>query len=515
MQNTVIFNPQWGGEGGQCKSLNHKDLRRHARWLSGLSLVAILLLSVGSVSAQGRQGGGFSLVQADYDRYAQLFKIGREPDLSPTGSAQWRALYRNHRWAEHATEGEFRDPMLAAEVLTGIYLTQFVNHQLDHQIESILINKNALSATLSERIVLDRIAAYMQLRRRTDRNFDEMFADSTIQFYSDEEIERMQELNRNIDIMTRRRMVSGSVISNRARGEMRSVQNLFRHGERGWVPTYYFMREKFDILNALEQEFMFNWSDERLEEKLNELMESDEVRTEANRRVAATVRADRERANTTIEESQVGISDQMVWGTITEIDLGAVEYSEEEIEAMRVNTTLLVARERLQSDMVRHSAYKYIVGVYQSSDFHLETLQRIHRYFLNAAQKGDPIAQYHLALFLRYLGVIVDPYTDNDTHAYNSAEWLRSAEMSDVTAKRVEELGEQFDREVTLATRRATSKQNKIDALKRVEWDKIDMIDEVLIGIARRIGQLGGGGTASGGELGDFTDGGGTSDGGQ
>jgi hypothetical protein len=456
------------------------------------------------------QRAGFGLVQADYDNYAQLFHTGREPDLSPTGSDRWRALYRNHRWADFAAGSEFREPMLAAQTLVGIYLISHVDHQLDYQIENIIRGRSILSATLAERITLDRIALYMQQRRQTDSRFNDMLSGAPIEFHSQEEIDRMQRLGRDIDMITRRRMVPGRGISESARGEMRSVQNLFRHGEQGWAPAYRFMEEKFLILNTLEQEFIFNWCEERRAARLAELAGSDDVLIEARRRVANRVAADRIREDTTIVDT-VAVFDEdgnIVAARQREHDLGAVGYTDAEIGRMHANTPQIVAMERLRMEEARHSAYKYVVGVYRSSDYHLETLQRIHRYFLNAARQGDPIAQYHLALFLWHLGNIVDPHTGIAEHRYRSEEWLRRAETSDVTRSRVEELREQFETERRTAVGRQETMDRRIEALARVEWDKIDMIDEVLIGIARRIGRVGGGRTGSQ-ETGNFTGAGG------
>ena len=190
---------------------------------------------------------------------------------------------------------------------------------------------------------------------------------------------------------------------------------------------------------------------------------------------------------------------------------GMSEQDIEEAEQREIERRLeLEVQDELARRQLRERAYKYVVGVYESSDYHLRMLRLIHRYFQNAAEAGDPIAQYHLALFLRFLGEIVDPFTDPAEHRYASEEWLRRAALSDITRNRVEALNAQLAREETIAARRFANMTRKVEALVRVENDKIDMFDEVLIRVRERIssgtgssgrGGMGGGFGGSGGSM--------------
>jgi len=171
-----------------------------------------------------------------------------------------------------------------------------------------------------------------------------------------------------------------------------------------------------------------------------------------------------------------------------------------------------LAKEKLRATETRHAVYKYVVGVYASSDYHMRTLRQIHRYYLNAANSGDPIAQYHLALFLRYLGDIVDPDADEGYYEHESEEWLKKAIMSDLTKKRVEELNRQLADEEKGAANRAKTMARRVEALWRVEQERLDMMDDVLIRVRDRLGNsssgssmggMGGGGrSGSGGMMG-------------
>jgi len=160
---------------------------------------------------------------------------------------------------------------------------------------------------------------------------------------------------------------------------------------------------------------------------------------------------------------------------------------EEEIQQEVENQLDITALGFYWQRELRESAYKYVVGVYQGKDFHLGNLRRIHRYFRAGAEKGDPIAQYHLALFLYYLGDIVDPFSDAATLLSEANRLMAEAEKSDVTKDRVRLLREQLAIEARLESRRAASMQQKITALYKVENDKIDMFNIVLMGVRERI----------------------------
>jgi hypothetical protein len=149
-----------------------------------------------------------------------------------------------------------------------------------------------------------------------------------------------------------------------------------------------------------------------------------------------------------------------------------------------------IAEEIIKMTDARRIAHKYIVGVYQSSGYHLETLHTIHSYYRRAAEQGDPIAQYHLALFLRYLGEFVIAEEDRDEIENKADEWLNKAMMTELAGKRVEELNKEFVAEVKRAGSRQKAMLNKIDTLVKIEDEKIDMIHEVLIKIAARAKQV-------------------------
>ena len=479
--------------------------------LSLFVFVAVTFFSVASVSAQG-----FGLIQNDYDRYVQLFKAGKEPNLShhPTeGNGNWRKLYRDHNWKGYAEETEHREPLHAAQVLMGIYLTSFVDHELSYQIDSIVRYKAHFSPTLTERITLDRIANYIQ--STPSPRLEALLSAQGMTFYSQDEIDRMQLLGRDIDIVARKRMVAGVPISQRHRAEMRSVTNLFHQDVKGWAATYYYMREKFLVLDDLADSFAFNWDETKREEELQKLMESDRIRRIAdtrtrNLRATPAMSADPYGGGEGYLDEGGGLYGGgmdmgMGMGMGMDPSMGGgrgapVGLSAEDIEKIKEEMPRTVAEEELSALEARHSAYRYIVGVYQGSEFHLETLRKIHRYYSNAAERGDPIAQYHLALFLRYLGDIMNEDRDQDGADNEVQEWLSKAELADWAKGRVGEVRSYFARESSEESRRSATRERRLETLKKVEEDKLAMIDEVLIKVSQSIGSSGssGGGRNSG-----------------
>jgi hypothetical protein len=467
------------------------------------AFAAILFLSAPPASAQG-----FGLVQNDYNEYARLFKIGREPNLAT--SDRWRRAYANHRWADYADGNEHRDPMLAAEVLAGIYLTTHVDQRLNYQIQNIIMGKAGMSSALAERITLDRIRMYFDtsedeaLRARIDA------AGGGNSFYSPLEVERMEYLNRDIHEAARRRIVSGPNISRAQQIEIRSIENLFNHGERGWVPMYYFMREKFQVLEALTESFTFNWDEARQEAELEKIMERPDVQREAEDRARGLVRpTSRAAADGMMDSGSSSYDSYDDYGSSSSgYDDGSYMMppssmsgmpssmtpvlSEEEIQERAERERRTIAEERLKAMENRQLAYKYIVGVYEDRHYHLATLRKIHRYFESAAKQGDPVAQYHLALFLRFLGDIVDPDGAEDFQ-HESEEWLKQAISSDVTKRRVEELNAQLAEEVSREGRRKAAMFRKIESLVRVENEKLGLFDDVLIMVREEIQNSGSG----------------------
>jgi len=511
-------------------------MKRTTIFLSLFAFIAIVFLSVSSVLAQTAPARpGYGLIQANYNEYARLFKEGKEPNLSPSeaGNLRWRGMYRDHRWAEYAAGSEFREPMLAAQTLMGIYLAQDVDHKLTYQVETIIWNKAHISANLAERIKLDEIADYWS--RSTDPILQERMdaVGEGNDFYSDYELEQLALQRRDIDRIARERIVNPNRVSRAMRSEVENVRNLFDHGEshRNWVITYYFMREKFDILDELASMFTFNWSDER-RRAAQDGLETDEKFLRDLELIIRRERAAQQTAQANLQVTALtssgsgsgssGSGSGMMLSDSSSSD-GSYEYDgsdttmfatgtfgnmsdflnpgmragetpeertareEREIYAEVQRRATLEAANNFDERVLRENAYKYVVGVYESTDFHLGTLRRIHRYFRNGAEAGDPVAQYHLALFLYYLGDIVDPFTDEATRLSEANQLMAEAEKSDVTKDRVRLVREQLAREARLLPRREADRMTKVNALWKVENDKIDMFDVVLLGVRDRI----------------------------
>jgi len=460
-----------------------------------LALVGISFLSAASASAQG-----FGLVQNDYDRYTQLFKVKKEPNLShhpKDGSASWRKLYRDHNWKGYAEETEHREPLLAAQVLMGIYLTSFVDHELTYQIDGIVLHAAHFSNALAENIALDKIGKYMQ-----DRDISSNASDSSststrtgegMDFYSSDEINNMQRLGRDIDVIARERMVSGRGITRRQEAEIRGVQNLFYQDVRDrWADTYYSMGEKLRILDGLADSFAFNWDEERREAELGKLIESPRVQRlaeERTRHLRATAAGGDPYGDPFgtgdgggFEEG--GMIDPSLFGMSSAPEGGLTE---EDIQRIKEEMPRIIAEEMLKAVEARHTAFKYIVGVYQSTDYHLDTLRKVYRYYLTTAKQGDPIAQYHLALFLRYLGEFLG--MDKGDAEHEAQEWLNKAATSDLAKRRVDELNTHFALESRNEDKNEAMRERRLAALRKVEDEKLSMIETVLERVAKKIGR--------------------------
>ena len=517
-------------------------MKRLTFFLSLSAFVAVVFLFAPSAPAQrvtAPAQPGFGLVQSDYNNYAKLFQKKQEPNLSPSenGNERWRALYRNHRWAEYAAGSEFREPMLDAQTLMGIYLVQDVDHRLSYQIETIIWNKAYLSASLAERITLDSIVDYWS-RATSDESsptYDPILAAKKEavgegdDFYPEYELDRLARQRRDIDLIARTRLINPNSISRAMRSEVVVVRNLFDHGEsyKNWVLTYYFMREKFEVLDALADMFIFNWDDDRRAKEIQDLMEAALDNLPLRTRIELEVRSEfatrdaEQRSGSTSggsssssDYSSSGYSSSDYSSGYGESGYGmpmpvaatktpeereqerkekeeerqrANDEREDEIRAETERRVRSEAAAEFQRRELRETAYKYVVGIYESSDFHLGHLRQIERYFRNAANAGDPIAQYHLALFLTYLGDKVDPFTDTATLHSEIQKLVAAAETSDVTRERTKHLREQIALEAGLAKRRAMLMEEKVKALWKVEKDKIDMFDTVLLGVRERI----------------------------
>ena len=368
-------------------------------------MTATFLVTV-SVSAQDITAP-LKLIQNDYDRYAQLFQIGKEPEFSPNGSQAWRPLYRDNKWKDYAQGTESREPFLAAEVLRGIYLVSFVDYRLSSEIDNIVVDKVHLKSTLTERFALDLIGACMQQDCPTLAN---AMATQGKQFswknIPQGEIVKIQALIPYIQErkLMRRLRAPPTPPEPRLLQEIRPIRVLLSRSEQGWLPLYYSMRETFLVLNTLRDSFDFKLAEE--EQK------------------------------------------------------------------------------------IRLEVCKYLVGAYDNADFHKESLDWIDRHFSNAAKKGNPIAQYHYALFLRFLGDIRDPLASADELKSESMKWLEKAGASYVAKKRVDELIAQLAEEEKQAEKRAEAMQKKVEILIKIENEKMDIVEDVLMLIAKRLAKL-------------------------
>ncbi|MCL2004946.1 MAG: hypothetical protein FWG73_02170 [Planctomycetaceae bacterium] len=517
--------------------------------ITSFAFVAFALLVSPTAPAQG-----FNLIQSDHNRYAQLFKEGKDPDFAT--SPTWRRLYTNHRWKTFAEGSEFRDPMFPAQTLMGIYLVSHVDSQLTYQIDSIIIAKAALGPILSERLTLDMISNYLDRSQDTEllAKIEAAEGRDANDWYSEMEINRMMFLNRNIDTVIRRRIVSGALISTARLGEVRSFRNLFRQNETDWESTYYHMREKFRLLDALAAYFPFNWSGAeavaKRAEYVEQLREDPTIRREVEREVREEQAALRTASSGMSSDMMSGMSGMMGMMGMGMSGMGSSTYdpydsppyddgsgfsgggsmpfdggmgmssmggmagmmpnfqvgmTEEEIQEEIERQVLDRAEDKMRHIESRYKAFRYIIGVYQSSDYYLEELHTIHRYFQNAANIGDPIAQYHLALFLFHLGDLVDPYTTLVEHRSEAMRLLNRARLSDVTKQRVEELETLLAEAAGKQMRREANFARRLEALIKVEEDKIDLFEDVLISLRQRIANssslmgIGGGSGGTGG----------------
>jgi hypothetical protein len=274
------------------------------------------------------------------------------------------------------------------------------------------------------------------------------------------------------------------------------------------------MREKFLILDALKEVFADDMEDEDKQgEAIKKFMAKPSVQRLANERVDAAIREAAAKAREASSES--GGPDDGGSSTSYAEDGNAISApprraapvatgpSPADIERMRAEMLVTVAAELVGTSNKRYDAYKFIVGVYKSSDYHLKDLRRICRYFVDAAEKGDPIAQYHLVLFLKYLGDITfDGIMDKSEVEHLSQEWLSKVRASGLPESLVKDLETQLAFGAKMADKRAAGMQKKLDALKKVETDKLNQIDVVLAKVSQRIGgqslrggPVGGGGT--------------------
>jgi hypothetical protein len=351
-------------------------------------------------------------------------------------------------------------------------------------------------------------------------------------FRTDEEARKLEDLGRDIDKMVRQKLVSPSTIMRGYESEIRSVQNLFL-GETGWVATYRRMREKFDVLNDLEKSFEFglNEDDPRWNDAVERMKEKPSVIREAKARAEKVVMGSAARTVTggggtgygTVYPDPSGYDYQSSgsnsYPSVSPVPSGGsggmvmpvpqqgynqsysppqVVFDEKELKTVEESFLEELAEEasdKLKERAARHSAYKGVVGSYQSSEYHLVTLREIYSYYSKAAQ-SDPIAQVHLALFLRYLGDFLPELSEEEKSPSRIEGLLRAAEQSDIAKAQVAEIRKQLVAEGDFEKKRKRDEafQAKYARLLRLEDEKLDMIDEVLVRISQRQGAGGGGG---------------------
>ena len=469
--------------------------------------IAVTFFSMVSVSAQGA-----GLIQSDYERYAQLFALGKEPNLShhPTeGSADWRKRYRDHRWSEYADESEKHDPILGAQVLMGIYLTQFVDHDLSSQIDNIILSKSSMSIALAENIMLSRIELYFRnnqigvkpITLKTpvikqvsfvldsptswSKTWKKTYAVSQrTSFYSEREIEKIDKIVPNIFEVARKKVTNIQALPNKMRSEVVSTQNMFIPEYKGWAEKYISMREKLYILDELAEHFPFNWSKSEREDRVKEtdLWTNKTVLKSVEKKLREEkLKLMKEKLGYDIEEDEIRTKRRLEGDRVVNSEKLLSDADESYLELRQQYLLEEAVNEYWERVEDRYNAYKYIIGIYQSSDYYKVTLQKIYHYFLAAAEQGDPIAQYHLALFLKYLGDLVTTDFDNVTTEKNVQKWLNeAANRSDWAKQRVEDLKEQIARADARTEIRKDQTKQKIEALIKIEEDKIDMVEEVL-----------------------------------
>ena len=503
-------------------------LTRFTLLLSLSAFIAVLFLSVSSASAQlmrTQQRAGFGLIQGDYDGYALHFSTGRDPNF--TTNNDWRRRYERNQWRAFANGSEFRSPIVPAQTLTGIYLISHIDNQLQRQISDIVWSKAGFGPVLSESMALDRIAHFLTTSEDPRVEAAREAAGGADSFRSDMELNRMEMMNRDLDLQIRQAIVNRARLPRAAQAEATSLQNRFIQRETDWVSQYYFMRERFNLLDDLAAHFPFNWTGE--DRVANRRRDQDSLIQDEDfrRRIEREVRDARTQRTSDMgmgssSSSSTPFSPSFSSSPSSEYDSSYDDgggYSSPMMQQPALDPAVLAAiaareeaqiqeeverrlEERAEEDVTenenRYRAFRYIVGSYESSEFHFVTLGTIHKYFLDAANAGDPIAQYHLALFLIYLGDIVDPHSTAEENRSDALKWLERARTSDIARQRVAEVERLLADAANREPRRRQDYARRLDTLIQVEEDKIDMYIEVLIRVQERIGNSSSG-TGTGG----------------
>jgi len=500
--------------------------------LSLFAVIAVLFFSVSSASAQVRTPrANAGLIQGDYEDYARQFRTGREPNF--TTNENWRRRYTNNQWNAFALGTEFRDPIVPAQTLAGIYLISHIDVQLKGQISDIVWSKAGFGAVLSEGLALDRVAYFLSTTEDEGIVAARATAGSDADFRSEMELNRMELLNRDLDLEIRKAIVNPARLTEGGRRDAISLQNRFIEDGTDWVSRYYFMRQRFNLLDDLAAYFPFNWTgDEGQANRARErerMMQDEDLR----QRIEAEVREERSRrASSTSSSSGSSSSDYSSSSYSSSSsdydsssssgdysDSGGSSYSpappvqqpavspaaaamaaavEEAAIQADVDRLLRTRVATLVSDKEdRYKAFRYLVGSYASSEYYFVMLRTIRRHFESAANAGDPIAQYHLALFLIYLGDIVDPHATAEENRSEALKWLERARMSELAKRRVDDVERLLADAATKEPRRRMDYARRLNTLIQVEEEKIDMYIEVLIRVQERLGSGGSRGTGT------------------
>jgi hypothetical protein len=418
-----------------------------------LTAFTLIVMLICAFVAKAQEMG----VRADYARYVKLFETEKEPDLAT--DVAWRGAYSRNNWKKYAEGTELKDPMPEAEVLMGLYSLATVERKLIYQIEQLVIDKKLLDKTLAETRVLAQIGEFIEN--------DPAFANATEEGFPLRTDAALMGDFRGISFgmqkILKKNMV-GDNVPQKVATEVKATVNLFRPEVRGgWEAKYRAIREQITALDALADSFAFNWSAERKKKEMDHLMENAMVQKRAEARAKLEIEA--RPGKLSIEETQ-------------------------EIKGRALQD---VATEELNKMVAKHTAHKYIIGVYQGMDYHVRDLEQIYRYYLDAANQGNPLAQYHIVLFLSYFGDILEMKKEDIQQ--QCQHWLDEAyrSNSDLAKNRVVELNTQLVADDEKIKKRSEVTAKKIATLVQMEHDKIDMLDNVVIQRAkenRRINEL-------------------------
>jgi hypothetical protein len=409
-------------------------------YLASFSFTLTVFLA--SVDASAQDAG----VRDDYARYAKLFETGRELELADFATNHsWRSAYGRNNWKGNADGTERRDPLPEAQVLMGLYMLATVERKLNYEIGSMVQQKALLSKTLADIIKFDQIVEQME---RDGRGEIQIRADAEL-------VGDFRGLRSNMERLMRQRLVSS--VPTRLSTEETAIKNLFLPEIMGgWEAKYRVIREQISVLDTLADTFAFNWNEERKKKELNRLMDKD-----------------------------IGIQKMAEELARLEIETRPGNLSMEEIQEIKGRKLQEVAQKELERVVAHHTAHKYLIGVYQGMDYHVRDLQRIYRYYLGAANQGNPIAQYHIALFLIYFGDILG--MKKEDAGQKSQDWLAKAYHSNLARDRVVELSTQLIADNEKIKEREEATERKMERLLRMEHEKITAVEDVLIQMAKRV----------------------------